>query len=148
MHVAILRPVLVYGSGAKGNLQLKCSGIEKGWFPPLPLTGNPRSMIHVDYLVKALLLLAEDERANGEIFIATDGVLHSSREIYEAICQAVGKTSPKWSVTKFVFDWIYKFSPQISYKVDILFVEEYYSSTKLEGLDFRAERTLKDWNLC
>jgi UDP-glucose 4-epimerase len=148
MHVAIVRPALVYGPGAKGNLQLMCSGIEKGWFPPLPLTGNRRSMIHVDDLVQALLLVAEDERANGEIFIATDGVPHSSREIYEAICQAVGKTIPKWSVPKFVFDWISKFSPQIRYKVDKLLGEEYYSSTKLEGLGFQTERTLKDWNLC
>lgn len=45
MHVSIIRPSLVYGSNAKGNLQLMLSGIKKGCFPPLPETGNKRSMI-------------------------------------------------------------------------------------------------------
>jgi UDP-glucose 4-epimerase len=48
MHVSIVRPSLVYGPNVKGNLQLMLSGIKAGWFPPLPETGNRRSMIHVD----------------------------------------------------------------------------------------------------
>ena len=146
MHISIVRPSLVYGSGVKGNLALMRRGIENGWFPPLPETGNRRSMIHVDDLVRALLLVAEDQRANGEIFIATDGVPHSSREIYEAICQSSGKTVPGWGVPKFLFDGLSLLSPRIRYKVDKLLGDEYYSSEKLEGLGFRAERTLKDWN--
>jgi UDP-glucose 4-epimerase len=148
MHVAILRPALVYGPGVKGNLQLMRSGIEKGWFPPLPKTGNRRSMIHVDDLVQALLLVAEDSRADGEIFIATDGVPHTSREIYEALCHAVGKPVPNWNVPKFLFKALAKLSPILMYKVNKLLGDEYYSSVKLEKLGFRAERTLKDWNVC
>ena len=142
MHVSIVRPSLVYGPNVKGNLRLMLSGIEKGWFPPLPETGNRRSMIHVDDLVQALLLVAEDERANGEIFIATDGIPHSSREIYKAICQAVGKTAPQWSVPKIVFEGLSLLSPRIRYKVDKLLGDEFYSSAKLEGLGFRAEKSL------
>ena len=48
-------------------------------------------MIHVDDLVRALFLVAGEERANGEIFIATDGNPYSSREIYAAICHVLGK---------------------------------------------------------
>ena len=118
MHVAIVRPALVYGPKVKGNLQLMCSGIEKGWFPPLPETGNRRSMIHVDDLVQALLLVAENSRANREIFIATDGKPHSSREIYEAMCRIVGKEVPHWSVPKFLFDLVGLMSPRIRYKVE------------------------------
>ncbi|HIO61664.1 MAG TPA: NAD-dependent epimerase/dehydratase family protein, partial [Deltaproteobacteria bacterium] len=145
MHVSIVRPSLVYGPGVKGNLAKMRSGIEKGWFPPLPETGNHRSMIHVDDLVRALLLVAEDDRANGEIFIATDGVPHSSRKIYEAICQQVDKTVPRWSVPKFLFDGVASVSSRFRYKVEKLLGDECYSSTKLESLGFRAERTLKDW---
>jgi len=148
MHVVIVRPALVYGPGVKGNLQLMRSGIEKGWFPPLPETGNRRSMIHVDDLVQALLLVAEDERANGEIFIASDGIAYSSREIYEALCHSVGKAVPSWSVPKIVFNWAGNLNPRIRYKVDKLLGDEYYSSAKLERLGFRAERTLTDWNHC
>ena len=145
MHVSIVRPSLVYGPGVKGNLAIMRTGIEKGWFPPLPETGNRRSMIHVDDLVRALLLVAEDDRANGEIFIATDGVPQSSRKIYEAICRQVEKTVPRWSVPKFLFDGVASVSSRFRYKVEKLLGDEYYSSAKLESLGFRAERTLKDW---
>ena len=144
MHVAIVRPSLVYGPSVKGNLALMQRGIRQGWFPPLPETGNKRYMIHVDDLVRALLLVAEDERANGEIFIATDGVSYSSREIYEIICQVVGKRVPDLSVPKFLFDLVGLISSSIRYKVDKLLGNECYSANKLEGLGFKAERTLKD----
>ena len=120
MQVSIVRPSLVYGPGVKGNLALMRRGIKKGWFPPLPETGNRRSLIHVDDLVQALLLVAEDERSNGKIFIATDGVVHSSREIYEALCQAVGKPVLSWSVPEIVFNWAGYLSPRIRYKEDKL----------------------------
>jgi len=146
MHVSIIRPSLVYGPNAKGNLQLMLSGIKKGWFPPLPETGNRRSMIHVDDLVRAILLVADDDRANGEIFIATDGVPHSSREIYSTMCSIVGKSTPKWSVPKTLFDIASLASPRIKYKVDKLLGDECFSSEKLEKLGFKAQKTLREMN--
>jgi nucleoside-diphosphate-sugar epimerase len=146
MHVSIIRPSLVYGPNVKGNLQLMLSGIEKGWFPPLPETGNRRSMIHVDDLVRAILLVAEDKRANGEIFIATDGVPHSSREIYNAMCSTLDKSIPKWSVPKLLFGMASLISPRIKYKLNKLLGDECYSSAKLETLGFKAKKSLKDMN--
>ena len=146
MHVSIIRPSLVYGPNAKGNLQLMLSGIKKGWFPPLPEMGNRRSMIHVDDLVRAILLIAEDKRANGEIFIATDGTPHSSREIYNAMCSIVGRTIPKWNLPKVLFKFATLISPRIKYKINKLLGDECYSSAKLEALGFKAQRTLKDMN--
>ena len=145
MYVSIVRPSLVYGPGVKGNLSLMCSGIEKGWFPPLPETGNRRSMIHVDDLVRAILMVTIDKRANGGIYIATDGVPHSSAEIYAAICQGIGKTVPHWSVPKFMFDGVALVSSRLRYKIEKLLGDECYSSAKLESLGFRAEHTLRDW---
>jgi nucleoside-diphosphate-sugar epimerase len=146
MHVSIIRPSLVYGPNVKGNLQLMLLGIKKGWFPSLPDTGNRKSMIHVDDLVRAILLLSEDERANGEIFIATDGVSYSSHEIYKAMCSAVGKPDPKWSVPKFLFNIVALISPRMKYKVDKLLGDECYSSKKLESLGFKAHKALKEMN--
>ncbi len=146
MHVSIIRPSLVYGPNAKGNLQLMLSGIKKGWFPPLPEMGNRRSMIHVDDLVRAILLIAEDKRSNGEIFIATDGTPYSSREIYNAICSIVGRTIPKWNLPKALFKIASLISPRIKYKINKLLGDECYSSAKLEALGFKAQRTLKDMN--
>jgi nucleoside-diphosphate-sugar epimerase len=146
MHVSIIRPSLVYGPNVKGNLQLMLSGIKKGWFPPLPETGNRRSMIHVDDLVRAILLVAEDKRANGQIFIATDDTLYSSREIYDAMCSVVGKSIPKWSVPKALFDIASLVNPHIKYKINKLLGDECYSSAKLESLGFKAKKSLKDMN--
>jgi len=146
MHVSIIRPSLVYGPNAKGNLKLMLSGIKNGWFPPLPETGNQRSMVHVDDLVRAILLVAKDERANGEIFIATDGKPHSSREIYDAMCGVLGKSIPKWSAPKILFDIACLLSPRIKYKLNKLLGDECYSSAKLEALGFKAKKSLKDMN--
>jgi UDP-glucose 4-epimerase len=146
MHVSIIRPSLVYGPNTKGNLKLMLAGVKKGWFPPLPETGNRRSMIHVDDLVRAILLVAEDKRANGEIFIATDGIPHSSREIYNAMFSVVGKSIPKWSVPKILFDIASLISPRIKYKINKLLGDECYSSAKLEALGFKAKKSLKDMN--
>jgi len=145
MHVAIVRPALVYGPEVKGNLQLMRSGIKRGWFPPLPETGNRRSMIHVDDLVRALLFIAENEQANGQIYIATDGRPHSSREIYEAICHSVGKAPRGWSVPKWVFDLVGVMSSKARFKLDKLLGDDYYSSSKLESLGFKAEKNLMDF---
>ena len=146
MHVAIIRPSLVYGPNVKGNLQLMLAGIKKGWFPPLPETNNQRSMIHVDDLVRVILLVANDYRANGEIFIATDGVPHSSREIYNAMCNITGKSVSKWYVPKTLFDIVSLLSPRIKYKIDKLLGNECYCSEKLEKLGFKAQKMLKEMN--
>ena len=146
MRISIIRPSLVYGPNVKGNLQSMLLGIKKGWFPPLPETGNRRSMIHVDDLVRAILLVADDDRANGEIFIATDGVPHSSREIYNTMCGVTGKLIPKWSAPKTLFDLASLASPRIKYKINKLLGNECYSSAKLEALGFKAKKSLKDMN--
>jgi len=146
MHVSILRPALIYGPNVKGNLQLMMQGIKKGWFPPLPDVGNKRSMIHVDDIVQALLLLVNSQQANGEIFIATDGRTYSSRNIYETMCRVLGKSIPDWSVPKFLFSAIALISPNLSYKMDKLLGDECYSSEKLQSLGFKARKQLKQMN--
>lgn len=146
MHVSIIRPSLVYGPNVKGNLQLMLSGIKKGWFLPLPETNNKRSMIHVDDLVRAIMLVANDSRARGEIFIATDGIPHSSREIYNAMCISLGKPIPKWSIPKLFFDMASLANPQIKYTINKLMGNEFYSSAKLESLGFKAQKKLENMN--
>jgi UDP-glucose 4-epimerase len=146
MRISIIRPSLVYGPDVKGNLKLMLSGIKKGWFPPLPETCNRRSMIHVDDLVRAILLVSVDKRANGEIFIATDGTPYSSREIYDTMCNVIGKSIPKWSVPKVLFDIASLASSRIKYKINKLLGDECYSSAKLEALGFKAKKSLRDMN--
>ena len=146
MHVSIIRPSLVYGPGVKGHLELMLSGINKGWFPPLPETNNKKSMIHVDDLVRACLMLAEDDRTNGETFIITDGTPYSSREIYNIMCNIMGRGIPKWCVPKVLFNIVSLINPNFKYKINKLFGDDFYSSAKLEALGFKAKKSLKDMN--
>jgi len=146
MHVSILRPTLIYGPKVKGNLQLMMQGIKKGWFPPLPEIGNRRSMIHVDDIVRALLFLANNKKSNGEVFIATDGRVYSSRNIYEAMCYVLDKNIPNWSVPRLLFNAIARLSSGFKYKMDKLLGDECYSSKKLQSLGFKAQKELKQMN--
>lgn len=144
MGVSIIRSSLVYGPNVKGNLKLMILGIEKGWFPPLPETGNKKSMIHVDDLIRAITFVAEETKAIGEIFIATDGKHYSSREIYNTICCLIGRPIPRWSVPKFLFDLGRHTHRKIKYKIIKLLDNECYSSAKLEALGFKAKKSFKD----
>jgi len=146
MCINIIRPSLVYGPNVKGNLQAMFSGIKRGWFPPLPETNNKRSMIHVDDLVRAILLISSKDCVNGEIFIATDGEHYSSRGIYNTMCHVLGKKVPRWSVPKFLFQTVSLINLGIKYKINKLLGDDCYSSAKLEALGFTAQKTLKDLN--
>ena len=146
MSVSIIRPSLVYGPGMKGNLKLMLNGIKKSYFPPLPETGNIRSMIHVDDLVNAILLISENDLTNGEIYIATDGESYSSRDIYNIMRDVAGKRPLKWSVPKFVFLSLALLSPRIRYKIDKLLGDQCYSSKKLRLLGFVPKRKFKEMN--
>jgi UDP-glucose 4-epimerase len=146
MDVAIVRSSLVYGPDVKGNLKLMMDGIKKGWFPPFPKVNNSRSMIHIDDLIQALILVTDNKKAIGEIFIATDGKSYSTRDIYEAFCNELGKPIPKWSFPSFFLKLVGLLSVKIQYKVDKLLGDEYYSSKKINSIGFEPQKTFKDMN--
>lgn len=146
IHISIIRPSLVYGPDLKGNLQLMLKGIKSGWFPPIPETENRRSMIHVDDLVRAIIMIAEINHNNGEIFIATNDEPYSSREIYESMCDSLGKTVPRWAVPRLFFDILSYISPTLKYKFDKLLGDEHYSSKKINSLGFKSELSIGNIN--
>ena len=94
----VLRLSMVYGSSRKGNLPRMIEAVAKGRFPPLPEMGNKRSMVHVEDVVQAALLAAEKPAAVGQTYIVTDGQACSTRQMYEWICEALGKPVPSWTI--------------------------------------------------
>lgn len=90
-EVVVVRPALVYGPGVKGNLAAMLRWIDKGLFPPVPETGNRRSMVDVRDLAAAVLAAAERPEAAGGVYIVSDGEDYSTRRIYEAMCRALGR---------------------------------------------------------
>ena len=99
LHVCSLRLPMVYGGDdRKGNLPRMIAAIDRGRFPPLPKLDNKRSMVHVDDVVQAALLVSEHPKANGKTYIVTDGRDYSTHEIYQAVRSALGKAPARWSL--------------------------------------------------
>lgn len=98
MHGVVLRLPLVYGPGSKGNLANMLRQTARGRFPPLGDLGNKRSLVHVEDVVQAALLAAARPRAAGQRYIVTDGNAYSTTRIYRAMCQALGREVPAWTV--------------------------------------------------
>jgi len=101
MHVCILRPALVYGPGAKGNLPRMLAAVDRRRFPPLPELGNRRSLVGVGDVVRAALLAAGRQEAAGQTYVVTDGRAYSTRGMYVAMARALGRepgavTVPRW----------------------------------------------------
>ncbi len=155
MRACVLRLPAVYGPGPKGNLVRMIAAIDRRRFPPLPDVGNNRSMVHVDDVVLALRLAAERPRAAGQTYLITDGEAYSARRTYNAICKALGRRPPRWSVPTPVLtlgaltgDAIARLSgkPSLlnSHVLQKLLGSAWYSSAKAQReLGFVAQHTLE-----
>jgi nucleoside-diphosphate-sugar epimerase len=98
MHVVNLRLAMVYGARGRGNLERMGRLVRRGLFPPLPETGNHRSLVHVDDVVAAMRLVAGDDRANGRTYIIASPEAPSGRELFDALRSALGKPRCTWTV--------------------------------------------------
>jgi len=153
MRASVLRLPMVYGPGNKGNLPRMIKAIRRHRFPPPPDVHNRRSMVHVDDAVQAMLLAAVRERANGEVYIVTDGRVYSTREIYRMITMNLGRRPPRWSLPLWsiqygarVGDLLLRLDipvPLNSSAVRKLFGSAWYSSEKIrEQLGFEPRYDL------
>jgi nucleoside-diphosphate-sugar epimerase len=91
MECVIIRPPLVTGQGAKGNLGLLDHAIARRF--PLPLgsiTGNRRDFVSVDNLVGLIQVCLDHPAAPGRIFLASDGASVSTRQFVEQRAAALG----------------------------------------------------------
>ena len=87
----ILRPVLVYGPGVKGNVAslMRLSAL----LVPLPFgaLSNLRSLLALDNLIAAIRFALEDPRATSETFIVTDPQAISVARLVSVMCAATGR---------------------------------------------------------
>ncbi len=85
LDLVIVRPTLVYGPNAPGNLSLLIKLIRKGL--PIPLRGikNRRSLIGVNNLADILMTCSVSPKAASQTFVASDGILTS-----ETLCTLLG----------------------------------------------------------
>lgn len=91
LETLVLRLAPVYGFARQGSVAQMIAAIDAGRFPSLPDFGERRSLVHVDDVIQALLLLAMAEGTAGNTFTVTDLQSYSSRQMYEMICAALGR---------------------------------------------------------
>lgn len=155
-HPVVLRPCMVYGASDKGNLPRMISAVRRGLFPPLPELGNRRSLVHVEDLVAAALLSAEQAEAAGQIYIVTDQQDYSTRQIYDEIRFALGRAPIGWSMPMPLLNSLAKLGdglgrlagrrfPLDSDSLEKLVGSAWYSSAKISReLGFRPRHSLRD----
>ena len=90
----ILRPVLLYGPGAKGNFALLLRAARSRW--PLPLKDfvNRRSLLSIDNFVSALAFVLSSPATIGETFIVADpGIPPRLADLVATMRKAQGRWS-------------------------------------------------------
>ena len=91
----VLRLAAVYGRRAKGNYARLALALNRGWFLPFGDGSNRRTVVYDQDVAAAAVLAARSPGAAGRIYNVTDGEVHTLREILEAICRALGRSSPR-----------------------------------------------------
>lgn len=91
LEVTIIRPPLVYGAGAKGNLGLLERAVRKGL--PLPIGGldaNRRSLVSLTNLVDLIARCVYHPGAANRVFLASDDEDVSTLSLAQVIARACG----------------------------------------------------------
>lgn len=99
MNLVVVRPALVYGVGARGNLERLVQLVQRGM--PTPPRGQARSMIGVTDLCDALCLLTERDPGRDRVFTLTDGESYDLQRLHRAFSVALGRAPgparwPRW----------------------------------------------------
>jgi UDP-glucose 4-epimerase len=94
MSVTIIRPPLVYGSGARGNFALLEKAVTLGI--PLPLAGinNRRAFLSVENLASFVVYRLSHPQPKFDVFLVADNEQVSTPEFIERLAKAAGR--PPW----------------------------------------------------
>ena len=85
MNFVVLRPPLVYGIGAKGNLATVLKLLKSGLPMPLGAIDNRRSLISIENLCSIIIKCIGHSNANNRVLLVSDGKPRSTPEIFSLI---------------------------------------------------------------
>lgn len=147
LNTVTLRLSLVYGPRMKGSWARLIHAIERGRFLPIGSLRNVHSLTHVDDVVHAAIIAAEQPDAVGEIFNVVGHENPTMYQILTAIYTAHGRhlprihiPSPLAHVGAFALEqglpFLGKQAPLTRDSLRQLIDDEAYSGLKLRGLGF------------
>jgi nucleoside-diphosphate-sugar epimerase len=90
IEVTVLRPVVMYGPGVKGNIARLLRWVEAGVPLPFGAIENRRSLLGVHNFADAVLAAASHPAAAGRTFVIADGEDLSTPELVRRIGRAIG----------------------------------------------------------
>jgi nucleoside-diphosphate-sugar epimerase len=68
----ILRPVVIYGPDAKGNIRTMLRAARSAWPLPFASFNNPRSLLSIDNLIAAVRLVVTSRATLGQTYVVAD----------------------------------------------------------------------------
>ncbi len=89
MEVVIIRPVLVYGPGVKGNFRSMLSWLSRGIPLPLGALHNRRSLVALDNLVDLIVTCTAHPDAANQVFLVSDDEDMSTTELLKRMAHAM-----------------------------------------------------------
>ncbi len=98
MDVVIIRPVLAYGPGVKGNYLSLMRWLYKGLPLPLGAIHNQRSLVALDNLVDLIVTCLHHPSARNETFLVSDGEDLSTTGLLRRTAAALGRPARLISV--------------------------------------------------
>ncbi len=98
MAVTAVRPGNVYGENDRTFMAKYIEALESGKFSQIGKGKSKTCPVFVDNLVDILYLVGHDDRANGEAFLATDGLDITWQQFNTELAQALGIPLPKTSM--------------------------------------------------
>ncbi len=99
--LTIIRPPLIYGAGAKGNLALLQKWIVRGLPLPIPRGGNRRSLLDLESLVGFIEFYLLHPEANPQTVLVADQQDWSTARFFAATAQKLGRRARLFQVPLF-----------------------------------------------
>ena len=90
LDVVVLRPALVAGAGAPGNLARLANLVRRGLPLPVPLRDNARSFVSLNNLAALIVHCLDHPAARGKTFVVADRQWASTREVMQWIAEGAG----------------------------------------------------------
>lgn len=94
LKTTALRLPVVYGAHDRGNVSKLIQAIQRGRYFIVGDGQNLKSMVAVENVVDAALLVAEAEKTGGQIYLVADASNYSQSEIAETIAELLGRPKP------------------------------------------------------
>jgi len=91
IKTTILRLPLVYGPGNKGNIYNMIKAIDNKQFVMMGRGINKRSIVYAGNVVDAAMEVLNKEMSDGKVYLVTDGIDYTVRDLYRLISKGLGR---------------------------------------------------------